>query len=336
MSSPITVRYSNGLHLPELDLWLDPPRRKAHAFVSHAHSDHFARHDWTLCSETTGVLIERRYGLPRTGTIQRQPFHEPAAKQGFSLALLPAGHILGSAMLHVTRLSDGATLLYTGDFKLRRGLTAEPATLRQADTLVMETTFGRPQFRFPPLDTVVADMHRFVGETLEQGAVPVLLGYSLGKAQEILAALRGCPWPVMVHPKVLEFTPIFCERGCDFPEHRPFDAAAAAGHVLILPPNTLRTAATRTLPPTRSAMLSGWALTSGAKYRFQVDEALPLSDHADYDELLQCVDQTRPTRVFTVHGYTTDFARDLRYRGHDAWSLVKDEQMELRFPPGDM
>ena len=82
-------------------------------------------------------------------------------------------------------------------------------------------------------------------------------------------------------------------------------------------------------------MLSGWAMMSGAKYRFQVDEALPLSDHADYDELLQCVEQTNPSRVFTVHGYTTDFARDLRRLGREAWSLVKDEQMELRFPAED-
>jgi DNA ligase-1 len=335
MATSITVRYADGLHLPELDMWLDPPRRKVRAFVSHAHSDHFARHDWTLCSDTTRALIERRYGAPKSGVMHPLPFGEPWDLGGFRLLLLPAGHILGSAMLHVTRLRDGATLLYTGDFKLRRGLTAEPAQLRQADTLVMETTFGRPQFRFPPLESVIADIHRFVREALADDAVPVLLGYSLGKAQEILATLDGGPGPIMVHPKVLEFTDDFRSRGCRLPDHCAVDPARAAGHVLVLPPNTLRTAAMRTLPPTRTAMLSGWALASGAKYRFQVDEALPLSDHADYDELLQCVEQAAPKRIFTVHGYTTDFARDLRNRGHDAWSLIKDEQMELRFPRED-
>lgn len=329
MPSPIQVRYDNGIHLPEPDLWLDPPRRKARAFVSHAHSDHFARHDWTLCSAPTAALITQRYGVPKARTMVTQPFHKAVEWNGFSITLLPAGHILGSAMLHLTRLSDGETLLYTGDFKLRHGLTAEPAVLRQADTLIMETTFGRPLFRFPPMDNVIADMHRFVRETMEQDTIPVLLGYSLGKAQEILATLRGAPWPVMIHPSMLELTQIFRAHGHEFPEHRVFDAESAPGHVLILPPNSVRT-----LPASRTVMLSGWALVKGAKYRYGVDEVLPLSDHADYDELLQCVGQVRPAHVFTVHGYTTDFARDLRARGYDAWSLVKDEQMELALPPG--
>ncbi len=334
MRPPIAVRHSNGLHLPELDLWLDPPRRKARAFVSHAHGDHFARHDWTLCSENTALLAEKRYGSPRSGVMLPRPFLEPMDLDGFTLRLLPAGHILGSAMLHVTRKADGATLLYTGDFKLRHGLTAEPAALRQADTLVMETTFGRPQFRFPPLQDVIGEIHRFVRSTLEHNRVPVLLGYSLGKAQEILATLRDGPWPIMVHPKVMDFTATFLASGCALPEHRPIDPAAAAGHVLVLPPNSLRTTAMQALPPTRTAMLSGWALMSSAKYRFQVDEALPLSDHADYDELLQCVEQTNPARILTLHGYTTDFARDLRRMGRDARSLVSDEQLELLFPDG--
>lgn len=331
MSSPIQVRYAEGIHLPEPDLWLDPPRRKGRAFVSHAHSDHFARHDWTLCSESTARLVTRRYGVPRGRTMAALAFHEPLELHGFSFTLLPAGHILGSAMLHVTRLSDGASLLYTGDFKLRHGLTAEPAIVRQADTLIMETTFGRAQFRFPPLDEVVRGIHQFIQTSMNQESTPVLLGYSLGKAQEILALLHGGPWPVMVHETVLKLMDAFHDHGCAFPAHRLYDPGTAAGHVLVLPPNAVRSQAAR-LPSIRSAMLSGWALTKGAKYRYGVDEMFPLSDHADYDELWQCVELVRPSRIFTVHGYTTDFARDLRAKGFEAWSLVESEQLELRFP----
>ena len=53
----------------------------------------------------------------------------PLVRDGFRFRLLPAGHITGSAMLHVTRLKDNATLLYTGDFKTRRGRTAERGAL---------------------------------------------------------------------------------------------------------------------------------------------------------------------------------------------------------------
>src|SRR4051812_39738317 len=163
---PIAVRQADGLHLPELDLWLDPHSPRERAFVSHAHSDHFARHSWTFCSEVTRTLIERRYGVSREGEIAAAHWREPHKMHGFELRLLPAGHIFGSAMLHVTRLSDRATLLYTGDFKLRQGLTAEPAELLPADTLILETTFGLPQFRFPPMREVIDAMLRFVHETL--------------------------------------------------------------------------------------------------------------------------------------------------------------------------
>ena len=61
--------------------------------------------------------------------------------------LVPAGHIFGSAQCLV--FVDEETLLYSGDFKLRPGRSAEQAECRHADTLVMETTFGVPRYGLP-------------------------------------------------------------------------------------------------------------------------------------------------------------------------------------------
>ncbi|WP_211325644.1 ATP-dependent DNA ligase [Roseimicrobium gellanilyticum] len=333
MSSPahITVHYADGIYLPEPDLWLDPPFQKGRAFVSHAHSDHFARHAQTICSPVTRTLIERRYGAFRGREAISPAYGEVVEEGGYAIRLVPAGHIYGSAMLHLTRLSDGASLLYTGDFKLRQGLTAEPAELLSADTLILETTFGLPQFQFPPMEKILDQMLRFVRETLEDGGIPVLLGYSLGKAQEIISALHQAGVPVMLHESILKMTSVYRDLhpGHEFPEYEKFDAARAHGHVLVLPPSAARSQAVRRLKVCRTAMLSGWALTPGAKYRYQVDEVFPLSDHADYPELIRCVEEVKPKVVYTVHGYTSEFARDLRQRGWEAWSLVSDDQMEL-------
>ncbi|HEY8991106.1 MAG TPA: hypothetical protein VIM46_03950, partial [Luteolibacter sp.] len=108
----IEVRFHRGLYLPEADLWLDPRDPKPRAFVSHAHGDHFARHGSILCSDATATLLRRRY---RVGEANLAPlaFHVPLVRDGFRFRLLPAGHITGSAMLHVTRLKDNASLLYT-------------------------------------------------------------------------------------------------------------------------------------------------------------------------------------------------------------------------------
>ncbi len=327
MPPSIEVRHRKGIYLPEPDLWLDPPRGKARAFVSHAHSDHFARHQLTICSSATQSLIQARYGKPRAGELRSLEYRQPMELDGFSLQLLPAGHILGSSMLHITRLSDGATLLYTGDFKLVHGLTAEPAELLQADTLIMETTFGLPHYKFPPRENVAADVLAFIKTTMEHDGIPVLLGYSLGKAQEILASLAGAGHPVMVDESIARMNRVFTNHGIIFPEHHLLKIGEAAGHIVIAPPQ--RVHGLRKLTNCRIAMLTGWALNKSAKYRYRVDEAFPLSDHADYDELLQCVAQTKPRLIYTVHGSTTEFARDLRQRGHEAWSLVKDEQREL-------
>jgi Cft2 family RNA processing exonuclease len=76
-------------------------------------------------------------------------------------------------------------------------------------------------------------------------------------------------------------------------------------------------------------MITGWALQPGAIHRYRVDAAFPLSDHAGYDDLLKYVELVQPRRVLTLHGYASDFARDLRRRGIEAWSLVSPDQMEF-------
>ncbi len=57
--------------------------------------------------------------------------------------------------------------------------------------------------------------------------------------------------------------------------------------------------------------------------------AFPLSDHADYNDLLHYVEVVRPVRVLTLHGFAQEFARDLRGRGIEAWALTGDNQLEF-------
>ena len=181
----IEVKYARGIQLPEHDLWLDPWDRQAFAFVSHAHSDHTGNHKEVITSATTSRLMAER--VPGRRVEHVLPFGETATLRGMRITLLPAGHVFGSAQFFLEE--DGDSLLYTGDFKLRRGLSAEAAEWRQADTLIMETTYGLPRYVFPPAEEIVARMAAFCKETIEEDAVPILFGYSLGKSQEILCAL---------------------------------------------------------------------------------------------------------------------------------------------------
>lgn len=325
-----------GIHLPSCDLWLDPHEPRATAFVSHAHSDHIGRHEEVLFTPGTAALMRAR--LPGRRREHQIPFGQAFPFRGHTLTLLPAGHVAGSAQLHAVEDATGASLLYTGDFKLRPGLSAEPIEWRQADTLIMETTFGKPQFRFPPTAEVVAQMVEFCRDALADHAVPILFGYSLGKSQEILCALVEAGLKPMLHGTVHKMAEIYRQLRPEFPETPAYDAEHAEGHVLIFPPSASNSRAVTRFKQRRTAVLTGWAVTPGAAFRYGCDAAFPLSDHADYDDLLRYVELVQPRRVLTIHGSTREFAADLRERGIEAWALGEENQLEMlaltrRAPP---
>ena len=255
---------------------------------------------------------------------------EETEQAGFRIQVLPAGHITGSAMLFLRRISDGATLLYTGDTKEHGGRTCEPARWVEADTLIMETTFARPEFKFPAMDLVEARVLDFVRTTFARDEVPVLLGYSLGKAQEALALLAEHGIPTCLHPAVHGMTLVCRELGVALPDCPVADVSGVPkGHVLIAPPQAVRSRQLAAIPAKRVAMLSGWGLKKGAAYRYRVDEVIPWSDHADHPGLWKCVRAVNPGRVYTVHGAARPFAAELRRHGIEAWCAMGADQLEL-------
>jgi DNA ligase-1 len=327
------IEYRAGdLHIPELGLWLDPHEPKLgpeKVLVSHAHSDHIAAHREVILSAPTAKLMQARVPGKRHEHILN--FGDVRTFQGvrksFSVTLLPAGHIFGSAMALLE--FEGESLLYTGDFKLRRGLSAEPCEPRKADILIMETTYGRPQYVFPPTPDVLKGIARFCREALDNDETPVLLGYSLGKSQEILCGLVDAGLPLMLHGSVHKLTKIYEQFGQCFPKYEHYEAGAARGNVLLCPPNVINSAMLRNLGKNRSAILTGWAVDPNCRYRYQCDAAFPLSDHADFPDLLEMVKQVQPRKVYTLHGFAADFAQTLRNLGHDAQALSEDEQLAL-------
>ena len=321
----ILVQYDRGVFLPNESIWLDPWEPKPFAFVSHAHSDHIAPHHEVIISEGTSRLMQVR--LPGERNEHVLPFGKPTPVRGLRVTLFPAGHIFGSAQFFLE--TDAGSLLYTGDFKLRRGRSAEAAEWTRADTLIMETTYGLPRYRLPPTELVVQQIVAFCRESLEEGATPVLLGYSLGKAQEILCSLVDADLRPMLHGSVYQMTRIYEQFGHSFCDYERYNPNAIAGKVLICPPSVNRSRMIQRLPNKRVAMISGWAVEPNAVYRYQVDAAFPLSDHADYIDLLRYVELVQPQRVFTLHGFAAEFARDLRDRGVEAWPLTEQSQLEL-------
>jgi putative mRNA 3-end processing factor len=336
------LTWAEDLRLSGNNLYLDSRSPRARCFVSHAHSDHLGVHAETLCTPATAVFARHRLRAERgqeTGPPGKFVPLDYAADHRFdadtSVRLLPAGHVLGSAMLHVTR--PEGTLLYTGDFKLRQSLTVPTAAPEPADFLVMESTYGQPHFRFPPWREVAVQLVEVVERALRAGRQPIVLGYSLGKAQEITRILTDAGFPVTLHGAAHSMAEIHRRLGVELGPYRryafenfhgPKALDLAERGVLVAPPSCARSAfCTRFDNPCRIVM-TGWALLKNAIYRYGVEHALPLSDHADFDELMELIERVGPKKIFSHHGYG-EFADLLRAKGFDAELARPDAQRSL-------
>lgn len=312
-------------------LFLDAKRKSACAFISHAHGDHLARHERTIATRATLALAKHRLGdRAKKGEALPAGYREPFGLADLELELFPAGHVLGSAQIRVRR--NGVALGYTGDLCTDETLTAEAAEVMPCDVLVLESTFGKARYVFPPKREVLGQVKRFVEDALHDGATPVLLGYALGKAQEILKFLHAEGFPCAVHPVVDAVNRVYEALGVDLGSPRALGAepseAARPGEVVVCPPHLARSAPMRGIRRRRTAALSGWALDGRHWFR-GADAAFPLSDHADFPSLVRYAKATGAGRVFTVHGYAAELAAALRACGMRAEPLAETRQLEL-------
>lgn len=322
--------YDRGLKLTKIDLAVDFRRRQPRAFVSHAHSDHMARHEFAFCTPATSKLYKLRFGKRPT---HEMPYRETIEWGGMRLTAYPAGHCLGSAMLLA---EDGdASLLYTGDFKLSESATAERAELPKADILIMETTYGNPLYRHTPRHLALEQLYTKVSEALTAGYTPVVEAYVLGKSQEVTRLLTAQGFPVLQHPKIYEVSQVYRACGVDLGDYHLYPGKPLPGHVVVAPPRFHRVGLLPNLRKTMTFAVTGWAMHESTKYRMGVDHAIPLSDHADYDQLFEAVERVSPREIYCTHG-PTSFVACLRAAGYNAHPLDGSAVPQIDTPSKQM
>jgi Cft2 family RNA processing exonuclease len=317
------IELNRGIRIVGTELWLDSTRARPLGFISHAHGDHTARHEQVIATPSTWRLCRDRLG-PKPQSIPLE-FRKPRSMDGFSIELYPSGHILGSAQILI---QNGQRIVYTGDFRLAPGLTAERAEVPACDTLIMECTYGKPRYVFPPPEAVARRLLSFVEGALEDEKIPILFAYSMGKSQEALKLLGDRGFTVCLARQTLPVVKAYEECGVSFKNYEPLSRGNLFGKVLLLPPYLSRSRLVQQTVHRRTAILTGWSVDKEAQYRFGVDETIPLSDHADFNELNEYVERSRPARIYTVHG-DPDFARHLRDRGYKAEHLASGTQLGL-------
>ncbi len=316
------VVWDRGVSLPGHRLWLDPLVVRNFAFISHAHTDHARRHKEALLTPQTLALIpeaRRPRGWRMLG------YREEMRRGQATVTLYPAGHMLGSAQLLFQH--GGTRLLYTGDIKLRQAAGSPPTFVPKADVLIVETTYGRPHFRFGDPDSTIESIAGWCRRALDSHVTPVLLCHALGKTEEVMLALAPYGFTFALEKRCAPCARDYAAAGRSLPDWEELDVDAPAGRVVISPPAGKDEV--RRIGRYRTALISGWAKDAEFARLFGADAAFDLSDHCDFDELIEVVEQSGADQVYTVHGYTEDFARYLRKRGVRASALEATEQLLL-------
>ena len=295
---------------------LDPkgPSKTDYTFVSHAHLDHVQDPDprsKVLASKETRMLAKARgFDLGRT------------SESAEGVKLLDSGHILGARAICI-----GDEVLYTGDAAGRdRGFLGRCRT-KKARILITESTFGKSNYVFPPVSEIVKEVNSTIGTLFDKGRPVVLMGYALGKSQ-ILSHLFSSWSPFYVHERVAEINEVYRLCGVDLRKGKvvgtDLEGLSNGPWVMVAPMMSSRSQFAQRLKKEYGAALvafSGWAADPGYAYSIGADYAFPVSDHCDYPELVALVKEVSPELVYTTHGFTGEFALDLRRLGFDARPL---------------
>lgn len=312
-----------GLKLQGSALWFDARRKADVSFVSHAHTDRIAQHARAIGTRETLTLMQHRVG-PIADTVPLA-YGERFDFDSLTLELFPAGHVLGAAQVRVTR-PDGHRIVYTGDFSPGVFLTAARAEVPACDTLIVESTFGHPRYRFPPREAVYDEVADWCRRHLARGVRPLLFAYSLGKSQESIRQLAVRGLPVVTHESIHAISSLYTQLGVPI-ESRCYDGTFRDGEVGLFPP--FKRHRPKDPGPVATAVLTGWALEPWGARRAGADLAFPVSDHADYPSLLEFAKGTGAREVVTLFGFAEELAAGLRKEGLFARAVTEKVQLDL-------
>ena len=282
-----------GLYCVYGDFYLDPQQPVNEAVVSHAHGDHaIGGSQHVYCTAATATFMKHRYRKFAAVDFFTKSYHESFKIKEVTITFYSAGHILGSAQ--VLMEYKGIKYLYTGDYKIEPDNTCEPFEFVEADVLITESTFANPETKHPsPVDEI---------KKLNETSANIMLGsYALGKSQRIIQLLNEyCPTKnIMVHHSIMPFVKIYEDYGIKVGNYKMYDIKVMKNNqehqVYIVPPMVFHSYH-KAINVVR-AFASGWK-----NLQQQNGISLYISDHADWDAILETIEKVKPKQVWTLHG----------------------------------
>ena len=327
------VLTSKGLYCPAGNFHIDPSGKVEHAVVTHAHSDHARRGSNMYYSSATGELLLRAR-LGKNISVKPFVFGAPFSIGPVGISFHPAGHILGSSQVRLEYQNE--VWVASGDYKRDADPTCEPFEVVTCDVFVTEATFGTPAYRWNKEADLGAEIFNWWSENAAQKKNSVLFAYSLGKAQRVLGLLEPLTKKsIICHSAATPLTDCYRHQGIKLAPTRCLSTVTAdekfAGELFLVPQAFLKSPQADLLGEDfRTAFASGWM----AKDTGGFDKGFLLSDHADWNDLVQTVLQTKAKKVFVQHRENGALVRHLKKLGLKAFpdtALIQKNPQQLGF-----
>lgn len=314
-----------GLYCEPGNFFIDPLTPVDRALITHGHSDHARRgHNHVYATYETIEIMKIRYGIECAQSFEIAKLGAINRIGNLDVRFVPAGHILGSAQIVMEYLHQ--RVVFSGDYKRSPDPTCLPFELVPCDLFISEATFALPVFSHEPADRetsrLIESLKRYTDRTHLLGV------YALGKCQRMIRLLRdqGYDCPIYLHNALAPLTSLYENLGVSLGKCVPIGPSKdidLKGALVLCPPSSLEDRWSRRMgeDPVR-VFASGWMRVRGRARQRRVELPLVVSDHADWKELLQTIEEVSANEIWVTHGRQDALLYQLGLTGHSARGLT--------------
>ncbi len=312
-----------GIYCKPGDFYIDPTRSVAQAVITHGHADHArSGHGRVVATPETMAIMRARYGETHAEHQQEVPYNMPIEINGVKVSLHPAGHILGSAQARLEY--QGGSIVFSGDYKRAADPTCAPFQPVPCDVFVTEATFALPVFVHPPIEDEIAKLLRSLTQFPERCHVVGV--YALGKCQRVIMELRkaGYEETIYLHGAMVKLCDVYQKLGVELGALEPVtneNAKTLAGKLVLCPPSAVDDRWSRKLPEALAVAASGWMRIRARAKQSGIELPLVISDHADWPELIQTLEDVGASEVWVTHGRDDALVYQAQLNGFRAQAL---------------
>jgi len=298
------IKYKDGnLYCELADIWIDPSKPVKRALITHAHFDHFTFGcEEYLSTKETAILIKKRVG----DNVNIKPFDygEEFKVNGINISFHPSGHILGSSQIRF--IFAGEKWLITGDYKLQKDETCKKYEIVKTDYLISECTFGLPIFKWDQTKNVAINISKWITNSPDKTSL--LFCYSLGKAQRLINEISKTNFEgnIYTHGSIHKMNDCYRQLGICIKDTIKIENKKKIdqlkGNLILLPPSLSKGSYLKNFKNIQTAFASGWMSIRALRNRSGYDKGFAISDHADWEGILEVVKKSEAKNVFFHHG----------------------------------